>query len=99
MLTFQQDYATAMAAKAPREYAYLRKTGALEAHLNKKEKEAREMFAAVTEGLPTLPSGALANPQDESEAREKVYAALMEFAPTTPEAETTLDAETPPIQS
>lgn len=95
MLNFKTDYVVAMSDQAPRMLTELRKTGALKAHLEKKAEEARLLFVQLTAGKPTLPgSGVLENPQDEAEAREIVYATLIEFPPT--ESETTSEAEAIP---
>lgn len=80
MLSFKTDYLQAMVHHAPRMFNQLRQTGALEAHLDNKAEEARQMFANLTANAKTLPgSGVLENPQVEAEAREIVYATLIEF--------------------
>lgn len=97
MLTFRTDYAKAMREQAPAMFSQLRRSGALEGHLNKKVKEAQDLFAQLANGMEKLPgTGVLANPADEQAVTEQVYAAMMEFpAPTdAPEDPQTLDRMT-----
>lgn len=81
MLNFRTAYLQAMRDQSPTMFRELRRTGAMEAHLDRKAEEARAMFAQLTEGLPRLPSGALANPQDEQRATELVMQTLIAFPP------------------
>lgn len=81
MLNFRTAYLQAMRDQAPAMFQELRKTGALEAHLDRKEAEAKAMYRDLTAGLPTLPSGALRDLKAESEATEQVMGTLIEFPP------------------
>lgn len=80
MLNFRIAYLQAMRDQAPALFKKLRsQPGAMDAHLNAKEAEARAMFRELTDGAPTLASGALANRATEHQATEVVFATLIEF--------------------
>lgn len=98
MLNFRTAYLQAMREQAPAMFNELRRSGAMETHLNRKAAEAQAMFRELTEGKPTLPSGALANPQDAQQATEQVFATLITFPPpnSAPEADPARPAG-PPI--
>lgn len=82
MLNFRTAYLQAMREQAPAMFNELRRSGAMDAHLNKKAAEAQAMFRQLTEGAPTLPgSGVLADPQTEREATEQVFGTLITFPP------------------
>lgn len=88
MLRFRTDYLMAMREQAPKMFRELRRTDAMEAHLDWKAEEARQLFVQLTEGLPLLPgTGVLQNPNDEALATEQVYATLITF----PASEETTD--------
>lgn len=86
MLHFRMAYLLAMREQAPKMFNELRRTGAMEAHLDRKTEEAGNLFNQLTEGLPTLPgSGVLASPSDEAHATEQVYATLITFPQSSSE--------------
>ena len=94
MLNFRTAYLQAMRDQAPTMFKELRRTGAMDAFLDKKAEEARALFAELTKGLPTLPSGALADPVAERQAAEQVFAQLIAFPPAN---ETPDGPETEPL--
>lgn len=82
MLNFRTDYLMAMRDQAPKMFNELRRSGAMNAHLDKKEEEARQLYVQLTgKGIEETPAQA-------AEAREQVYATLITFPPAneTPEA-------------
>lgn len=87
MLTFRTDYLIAMAEQAPQTFKRLRKTGALEAHADKKAEEARKLYSTLTDGAERTDSGVIADPQVHKTATEQVYATLIEFPSETEQTE------------
>lgn len=79
MLTFKTDYLMAMSQQAPAMFRELRKTGAIEAHADRKTEEARELYLTLTDGAERTKSGTIADPQIHKTATDQVYATLMEF--------------------
>lgn len=84
MLNFRTAYLMAMREQAPKMFNELRRAGAMDAHLDDKAEEARQLYVRLTDGLPTLERAPyiLTNPADEAIAREQVYATLITFPPS-----------------
>lgn len=78
-MDFKEAYLTAMQEQAPETYRYLRKTGALEAHLNKKTQEAYSLLDQLTADEPKLPNGVVRDPQALASAERTVMQQLIEF--------------------
>ena len=78
-MEFKEAYVLAMRDQAPRMLRELNKTGALQALLNAKAKEAQAMFDELTARLPKLPNGVVRDPAARQEAERQVLAALIEF--------------------
>lgn len=89
-MEFKLAYLEAMRTQAPQMFNRLRKTGALDAHLEQKTKEAYRMLSEQTASLEKLPSGM---PKDQAalrQAEESVLATLIEFP-----SEDSAEAQTP----
>ena len=56
-MEFKEPYVLAMRDQAPRLLRELSRTGALQAHLNAKSREAHRLFEKLTEHMPKLPNG------------------------------------------
>ena len=80
-MEFKIAYLQAMREQAPRMFNELRRSGAMDAYLKAKTKEAYRMRDELLEGVPKLPNGVPSNPQDSHRAEEQVFAALIEFPP------------------
>ena len=93
-MEIKEAYLTAMREQAPEMFNELRKTGALDRHLQMKAAEAAQMLKQLTERLPKLPSGVVRDPAARRAAEEQVRAALIEFPPLNPQ--TDVDGETIP---
>ncbi len=81
MMEFSGPYQEAMRDQAPRMFNRLRRTGALQAHVEAKAAEARRMYAQLAEGKERLPSGAVAGASNRHQIEEQVFATLIEFPP------------------
>jgi hypothetical protein len=84
MMEFKGPYLQAMRQQAPQMFNRLRRTGALDKHVQDKTAEAHRMFNDLTANAPKLPSGQPKEPWAR-EAEEQVLAALIEFPPDGPE--------------
>ena len=84
-MEIKEQYVQAMREQAPRMFNELRRTGALDAHLQAKATEAAAMFRQLTDGEPTHPNGLLKDDQRRREIEEQVRSALIEFPPMPPE--------------
>ncbi len=84
-MEFKLPYLLAMREQAPKMFNQLRRTGALDAHVKPKSKEAHRLFADLTADAPTLPSGYPKEPWAR-EAEQQVFATLIEFQSEKPEA-------------
>ena len=56
-MEFKLPYLLAMREQAPKMFNRLRRTGAMDAHLQEKSKEAHEMLDYLTANAPKLKSG------------------------------------------
>jgi len=81
---FQGPYLQAMREQAPKMFNRLRRTGALNAHVEQKLTEASQLFDDLTADAPKLPSGLPEQPHLR-EAEEQVFATLIEFPSESPE--------------
>ena len=79
-MEFKAPYLQAMRERAPRMFNHLRRSGALDAHVQKKTAEAHLMFEELTASAPKLPSGLPEQPY-RSEAERQVLETLIEFPP------------------
>lgn len=79
-MLFKGPYVRAMREQAPKMFNRLRRTGALDAHLQQKSEEAHRMFAELTADAPKLPSGYPRNPH-ATQAEQIVLETLIEFPP------------------
>ncbi len=84
-MEFKLPYLLAMREQAPKMFNRLRRTGAMDAHLQQKSEEAHRMFDELTADAPKLPSGHPREPWAR-EAEEQVFATLIEFPSERPEA-------------
>lgn len=82
-MEFKGPYLYAMRERAPKMFNRLRRTGALNKHLQDKSREAHQMFRMLTEGAPTLPNGYPRDPEAR-EAEQQVLETLIEFPSETP---------------
>ena len=88
MLTsFNSSYLLAMREQAPRMFNQLRRTGALNAHVSAKAKEANVLFEELAAKLPKLPNGGLKSPSDQQQVQELVFATMIEFPLDDPESQ------------
>lgn len=78
-MEFKVAYLEAMRSQAPQMFNRLRRTGALDAHVQKKAEEASRMFEELTADEPKLPNGLPRSPVAIREAEEQVRATLIEF--------------------
>lgn len=78
MLHFRSAYLHAMRDQAPAIFRELRKTGAMDAHLEMKAQEAGRLFRDLLGDQTGL--------QAEREATEHVYATLITFPPSDNES-------------
>ena len=79
-MQFKTPYVLAMREQAPKMFMRLRRTGGLEAFLQKKAEEAGRMYRQLTANAPKGPTGLVEQPYMR-EAEEQVFAALIEFPP------------------
>lgn len=82
-MEFKGPYLQAMRQQAPQMFNRLRRTGALDAHLQKKAAEAHRLFNDLSANAPKLPNGYPKEPWAR-EAEEQVLATLIEFPPEGP---------------
>ena len=87
MMEFSLPYQLAMREQAPKMFNWLRRTGALSAHLKAKSAEAHRMFDDLAKDKPKLPNGALRSPSDQQQIVEQVFAALIEFPSDDPDCQ------------
>lgn len=80
LVEFKGPYLRAMREQAPKMFNRLRRTGAMEVHLQQKSEEAHRLFAELTANAPKLQNGLPMQPYFR-EAEEIVFAALIEFPP------------------
>ena len=80
-MQFKETYLRAMREQAPQMFNDLRKTGAMESHLQRKTEEAYALYRQLTAGAEKLPNGEVKDPQVRHAAEEQVLATLVEFAP------------------
>lgn len=78
-MEFKGPYLEAMRTQAPRLFNQLRRSGALDAHLQKKTAEAYRMLDEMLADEPKYPDGMPKNPARLREAEEQVRATLIEF--------------------
>lgn len=93
-MEIKEQYLTAMRDQAPRMFNELRRTGAMEKHLQDKATEAAAMFKQMSAGEPTHPNGVLKDDQRRREIEQQVRETLIEFPPMPPEPD--VDGETIP---
>jgi hypothetical protein len=77
-MEFKGLYLQAMREQAPKMFNQLRRTGALDKHVQEKAAEARRLFEDLTANAPKLPNGLPELPY-RREAEEQVFATLVEF--------------------
>lgn len=83
-MEFKGPYLQAMREQAPKMFNRLRRTGALDAHLQKKTEEAHRLFDDLTAKAPKLPSGYPREPWAR-DAERQVLETLIEFPSDNPE--------------
>ncbi len=79
-MEFKLPYLLAMREQAPKMFNRLRRTGAMDAHLQEKSTEAHRMFEELTADAPKLPGGYPKSPY-ASRAERTVLETLIEFPP------------------
>lgn len=84
-MEFKLPYLLAMRKRAPQMFNRLRRTGAMEDHLQKKAEEARWMFEELTADAPKLSNGLPELPY-RRQAEETILARLTEFPPDEPDS-------------
>lgn len=83
-MEFKSPYLFAMREQAPKMFNRLRRTGAMDAHLQEKSTEAHRMLEELTADAPKHPNGLTKEPWLR-EAEEQVFATLIEFPSDNPE--------------
>ncbi len=83
-MEFKLPYLLAMREQAPKMFNQLRRTGALDAHVAQKSKEAHELFDYLTADAPKLDNGLPENPY-RNRAEREVFETLIEFPSEKPE--------------
>ena len=78
-MEFKEPYVLAMRDQAPRMLRELSRTGALQAHLNAKSREAHRLFEKLTAHLPKLPNGEVRDTAARQQAERSVLDMLIEF--------------------
>lgn len=78
-MEFKLAYLTAMRDQAPAMFNQLRRTGAMDAHLQKKGEEAMRLRDELLANEPKLPSGLPMNLAAQRLAEEIVFSQLIEF--------------------
>jgi hypothetical protein len=87
-MEIKEQYLLAMCEQAPKVFNELRRSGAMDAHLQKKSEEAATMFKQLASGEKKLPNGEIANPTRRREIEEQVRQALIEFPqPNAPDVD------------
>ena len=87
-MDFKAPYVMAMSEQAPKMFMRLRRTGALDKHLQDKSIEAHRMYDELTVNAPKLASGQPAMPYHQI-AERQVMETLIEFPPDEDETEPT----------
>ena len=82
-MEFKGPYVFAMREQAPKMFNRLRRTGAMDAHLQEKSTEAHRMLEELTATAPKHPNGLTKEPWLR-EAEEQVRALLIEFPSEEP---------------
>ena len=77
-MEFKSPYLQAMREQAPRMFNRLRRTGALDKHVQDKTAEAHRLFRELTANAPKLPNGLVEQPH-RREAEQAVLTTLIEF--------------------
>ena len=83
-MDFKSPYLHAMRDRAPKMFNQLVRSGQMEEHLQAKQQEARRMLDELTANAPKLPNGLPREPHLR-EAKEVVFATLIEFPSDSPE--------------
>ena len=83
-MNFKYPYLLAMREQAPKMFNQLRRTGALDAFVNKKSREAKELLDYLTKNAPKEPNGLPEQPY-LSRAESQVFETLIEFPSEAPE--------------
>ncbi|MEE8309080.1 MAG: hypothetical protein V3R34_01655 [Hyphomicrobium sp.] len=83
-MDFKAPYLMAMREQAPKMFNQLRRTGAMDAHVQAKSVEAHKLFDYLTKDAPKLESGIPENPY-RSRAESQVFEQLIEFPSEKPE--------------
>ncbi len=83
-MEFKLPYLLAMREQAPKMFNRLRKTGALDAHVQKKSEEAHALLDYLTKDAPKLPGGLPEQPYLR-QAQNQVLEQLIEFQSEKPE--------------
>lgn len=78
-MEFKKPYLEAMRDQAPQMFNQLRRSGALDAHVAAKAREASLMFNQLIARADKLPSGLPSDPRVIREAEQQVFATLIEF--------------------
>ena len=95
-MEFKEPYLRAMREQAPKMFNELRRTGAMDAHLQAKSAEAHRMLRDLTTGMETLPNGLVRDANVLRMAEEQVRATLIEFPNERP-MPTDVDGEMIPM--
>jgi len=80
-MEFKLAYLNAMRDQAPKMFNELRRTGAMDAHLQMKGEEAMRLRDELLANEPKLPSGLAKNIAAQRLAEEIVFNQLIEFPP------------------
>ncbi len=83
-MNFKYPYLLAMREQAPKMFNQLRRTGALDAYVNQKSKEADELLDYLTKNAPKLDNGLPEQPY-LGRAESQVFETLIEFPNESPE--------------
>jgi len=78
-MEFKEPYLLAMRDRAPKMFNRLRRTGAMNAHLQAKSLEAHRMYEELAKGKERLPSGLVRSASSRQQIEEQVFAALIEL--------------------
>ncbi len=81
-MEIKEAYAQAMRDQAPGMFNELRKSGALDAHLQKIAEQASGMATDLAADEPKLPNGLVKDPTRRREIEEQVRSTLIEFRAT-----------------
>ncbi len=83
-VNFKYPYLLAMREQAPKMFNQLRRTGALDAYVDQKSKEAQELLDYLTKDAPKLDNGLPEQPY-LGRAESQVFETLIEFQSEKPE--------------